>query len=305
MLSPVSRRSLLFLMLVGWLALLAVPASAAPVAIRTTPLDGEILQRTPTAVGIGFDVPLDQEESEFDLLIPTGESVHGLSIVWSGDSTSVTITLPRDFPDGVYTIVWHAVSAEDGSAADGWSSFSVGNPEDANILTIPTASSGHSGPPTWLQAGSRWIALIGVVASMSIWPIWRGIIRPVLGHARPAAGIITRRWQQVAWIALAVAFVGSLAELVTRSLGARDAGMIDAVMQSLGHDDWGFWWLTRMVLLVLLGIGLAISPWWNARWAPVNNACLWTMSSVLPLALVLSGHAMDDEVGRVTTVVMS
>lgn len=305
MLCTVPRRSFLLLMLVGWLALLSLPASAEPVAIRTTPLDGEILQRTPTAVGIGFDVPLDQGASTFELRTPVGEPVDGLTISWSGDSTSVTITLPRDFPDGVYTIVWHAVSAEDGSATNGWSSFSVGNPEDANILTIPTSESGHSGPPTWLQAGARWMALAGVAASISIWPIWRGVMRPSFGQARSAAGIITRRWQQVAWISLAVAIVGSLAELVTRSLGARDASVIDAVMQTLGHDEWGFWWLTRMFLLVLLGIGLAITPWWYARWSPFNNGLLWTISLLLPITLVLSGHAMDDEIGRITTIAMS
>ena len=305
MLCPVSRRSFLLVVVVGWLALLSMPVGAEPVAIRTTPLDGEILQRTPTAVGIGFDVPLEQDQSRFELRTPNGGPIDGLAISWSGDSTSVTITLPRDFPDGVYTIVWHAVSADDGSSADGWSSFSVGNPEDANILTIPTSASGHSGPPTWLRAGARWIALIGVATSISIWPIWRGLLRPVVGAARSTAGRATRRWQQVAWMALAVALVGSLAELVTRSLATRDAGVIDAVMQTLGNDEWGFWWLTRMLMLVLLGIGLAISPWWYARWAPFNNAVLWAISLLLPLTLVLGGHAMDDEIGRVTTVVMS
>ncbi len=305
MLCPVSRRSLLLLVMVGWLALLSVPVGAEPVAIRTTPLDGEILQRTPTAVGIGFDVPLDQDQSEFEIRTPSGEPVEGLTMAWSGDSASVTITLPNDFADGVYTIVWHAVAADDGSITNGWSSFSVGNPEDANILTIPTSESGHSGPPTWLQAAARWVALIGIAVTLSIWPVWRGMLRPVLGQFRSAAARITRRWQQVAWIALAVAMVGSLLELITRSLAERDAGVLDAVMQTLGHDEWGFWWLTRMMMLVLLGIGLAISPWWYARWRPFNNALLWTISLLLPLPLVLSGHAMDNEIGRVTTVTMS
>ncbi len=306
MLRPVSLRTLHLVFLISCLLLL-VPslAGAEPAAIRTTPLDGEILQRTPTAVGVSFDTPLDTEESTIRLLHRDGSEVADTSLSWSNDNSAVTLNLPRTFPDGVYTIVWHAVSADDGTSTDGWSSFSVGNPEDANIITIPTSASGHSGPPTWLQAGARWIALIGIAASTAIWPIWRGVLRPALASNRSVAIPVTRRWQQVAWIALAIALTGSLVELVTHSLAARDAGLVDAVMQTLGHDQWGFWWLTRMVLLVLLGIGLAISPWWYPRRSPFKNAFLWIASLILPLPLVLGGHALDDEVGRVTTVAMS
>lgn len=291
---------------VGFLMMLmAGTASAEPVAIRTTPLDGEILQKTPTAVGVSFDVPLDAEQSTFRLLHPDGSDVTDTSITWGADNSSITLNLPANFADGVYTITWHAVAASDGSASNGWSSFSVGNPEDANILTIPTSASGHSGPPTWLQAGVRGIALTGIAISLSIWPIWRGVLRPSLAVSRAAAKPVTRRWQNVAWIGLAIALVGSLAELVTHSLAARDASMIDAVMQTVGHDDWGFWWLTRMALLVLLGLALAISPWWNAKQAPFNNGFLWIVSLAIPVPLILSGHAVEDEVGRETIVVMN
>lgn len=291
---------------VGFLMMLmAGTVNAEPVAIRTTPLDGEILQKTPTAVGVSFDVPLDPEQSSFQLLHPDGSDVADTSITWGADNTSITLNLPASFPDGVYTITWHAVAASDGSESDGWSSFSVGNPEDANILTIPTSASGHSGPPTWLRAGTRGIALIGIAISLSVWPIWRGVIRPSLANSRAAAKPVTRAWQKVAWIGLAIALVGSLAELVTHSLATRDASMIDAVMQTIGHDDWGFWWLTRMALLVLLGLALAISPWWNAKQAPFNNWLLWIVSLAIPVPLILSGHAVEDEVGRETLVVMN
>lgn len=306
MLRTVPPKVFRVLFAIGFITMLmAGSASAEPVAIRTTPLDGEILLRTPTAVGVSFDVPLDSDQSRFRLLHRDGSDVADISISWGNNNTSITLDLPRDFADGVYTIVWHAVSVDDGSASDGWSSFSVGNPQDANIITIPTSASGHRGPPTWLQAGARWIALIGIAASLSIWPLWRGVLRPTLAHARSAAIAATRRWQQLAWIALAIALVGSLAELVTHSLAARDAGALDAVMHTIGQDAWGSWWLTRMVMLVLLGIGLAISPWWYARWSPYNNGSLWTISLLLPLPLILSGHAMDDRVGRITIVATS
>ena len=295
----------IFFVVGALMMLLAGTVAAEPVAVRTTPLDGEILQRTPTAIGVSFDVPLDTDQSSFRLLNPDGSEVTDTSLTWGSDNSSVTLNLPTSFPDGVYTLTWHAVSAEDGSATDNWSSFSVGNPEDANIITIPTSASGHSGPPTWLQAGTRWIALTGIAVVASIWPIWRGVIRPALGVSRSAAKRVTRNWQQVAWIALAVALLGSVAELVTHSLAARDAGVVDAVMQAIGHDDWGFWWLVRMALLVLAGLALAISPWWFASRSPFNNALLWLVSLAIPLPLIVSGHAVEDEIGRETIVAIN
>ena len=129
MFRSLTRSSFRMLFVVGALMMLmAGSVSAEPVAIRTTPLDGEILQRTPTAVGVSFDVPLDTGQSTFRLLNPDGSEVVSASITWGSDNSSVTLNLPSNFPDGVYTITWHAVAADDGSAADGWSSFSVGNP---------------------------------------------------------------------------------------------------------------------------------------------------------------------------------
>ncbi len=292
---------LVLLMLVG-MAGVTPTVGAEPEVIRTTPLDGEILQRTPTAVGVGFNEALDTDESTFSLLNTDGSEVEGVSISWGSDETSVTLNLPRDFPDGVYTITWNAVSASDGTSTQGWSSFSVGNPEDAAIITIPTSSSGHEGPPDWMQVGSRFVALLGIAASLAIWPIWRGIIRPALGKSRVAGVRTTMALQQWAWIALAMAIVGSFLELAFYSQALRDDGLVEAVMQVLGHEEWGFWWMVRMAFLVLLGIALSISPWWYANRARFNNVVIWTLSLMLPVPLVLSGHAMTDEVGRITTI---
>lgn len=296
---------LLTLVLFGGMAGVISPVSAEPVVTRTTPLDGEILQRTPTAVGVAFDESLDREASNFALLNKDGSEVEGISIAWGNNDASVTLTLPRDFPDGVYTITWEAIAASDGSITTGWSSFSVGNPEDAAIITIPTSASGHQGPPMWMQVGSRFIALAGIAASMAIWPIWRGVIRPALGISRNVGVRTTMALQQWAWIALGIAMVGSGLELVVHSQVLRDVGVIDAIMQTIGHDEWGFWWMVRMAFLVLLGMALAISPWWYANWSRFNNIVLWFLSLILPIPLVLSGHAMTDSVGRITTATSS
>lgn len=291
----------LLLMMVAGSAGVPQYASAEPQVNRTTPLDGEILQRTPTAVGVGFDEALDPDQSTFRLLNTDGSEVDA-TISWGSGDTSVTLTLPRDFPDGVYTITWHAVSAGDGTSTDGWSSFSVGNPEDAGIITIPTSESGHQGPAKWIQVGARSIALIGIAVSLAIWPVWRGVIRPALGKARTAGVVTTLAFQQWAWRILAIAMGGSMLELVVHSQVLHDASVIDAVMQTLGHEEWGFWWIVRMAMLVILGMTLAISPWWYPNWSRINNIALWTISLIVPLPLVLSGHAMTDEVGRITTV---
>ncbi|MCO5224397.1 MAG: c-type cytochrome [Thermomicrobiales bacterium] len=277
-------------------------ATAAPEVVRTTPIDGEILQRTPTALGLGFDERLDQEASEFRLLTTDGQEVQGTTVVFGTDGRSVTISLPAIFPDGVYTITWLAVSAEDGSSSNGWSSFSVGNPEDANIITIPTDQSGQGHTSTWYTIGARWLTLLGLAAMTALWPIWKGVIRPVLGVHRADARPVTLRMQQLAWVALGITIGGSLLDLLARSWGE---DTLDSLFATLGHTDAGFWWIVQMALLVLLGIGLAISPWWYSHRARIANSALWVLSLALPLPMVLSGHAVADDVGRVTTVTLA
>lgn len=276
--------------------------TAAPEVVRTTPIDGEILQRTPTALGLGFDERLDQEASEFRLLTTDGQEVQGTTVVFGTDGRSVTISLPAAFPDGIYTIAWQAVSAEDGSSSIGWSSFSVGNPEDANIITIPTDQSGQGHTSTWYTVGARWLTLLGLAAMTALWPIWKGVMRPVLGVHRSDARVVTLRIQQLSWIALGIAAGGSLLDLVARSWGD---DTLDTMFGTLGHTDGGFWWIVQMAMLVLLGIGLAISPWWYSRHARIANGALWILSLALPLPMVLSGHAVADDVGRVTTVALT
>ena len=292
---------LLALLMLGFLLISPSASAAAPMVERTTPLDGEILERTPTAVGVGFDQKLDQEQSSFTLRTTDNAEVAGITVAYDGSGSSVTIGLPATLPNGVYTIVWHAVSATDGTATDGWSSFSVGNAEDANIVTIPT-SSGGSGNASWLAVGARWLTVLGVAMSAALWPVWKGILRPVLGKQRALAKPTALRLQNLAWIALGVAMLGSLLDLLAQS-GLED--FPDTIFQTLGHTDWGFWWLVRMAVLILLGIGLALSPWWNRSRRQIANSSLWLLSLVLPVPMVLSGHAIDDEVGRITTVVTS
>ena len=286
------------------LAFLMLPAvgAAAPIVERTTPLDGEILERTPTAVGVGFDQPIDPAASTFTILTTAGSELPGITTTYAATGMAVTIGLPTSLPDGVYTIVWHAVSAEDSSATDGWSSFGVGNAEDAAIVTIPSDSDSGDTSIPWFATVARWLTLLGLALCTSLWPIWRGMLRPVLADHRASARAVVWRLQSFAWVAIALALIGSLLDLLAHS-GL--ATFPDSVFTTLAHTDWGFWWLVRMLLLVLLGAALALSPWWRRNTTRISHASLWIVSCALPFPLVLSGHAVADDVGRITTVVTS
>lgn len=293
------RCVLLLLMLT--LAMLPTTISAAPELSRTMPLDGEVLQRTPSAVAVAFDEPINPALSTLTMLDIHGNTVEGTSLAFDPTGTGMTLRVPSNLPDGVYTLIWHAVSATDGAVTQSWSSFSVGVDENA-VAAVQRGLGEDPQNGNWLQATSRTLALIGIVAAMAVWPVWRAIIRPSVGGGWRRAVPITLRIQQFAIITLVVAAVGSVLELLARAQSHPGVDFIDRLMSMLGHTDWGFWWLTRMVFIVLLGVGLSFIGWWFPRRHPVRNIVLWILTVLITLPIAFSSHAWTEGDGLATTV---
>lgn len=276
--------------------------TAAPAIVQVSPFDGEIMQQQPAQVEVQFDQPLDDQTSTFKILTPDGSIVSNTTATFNTTHESVTINLPTSQPEGVFTVVWHAVSVSDASVTDGWSSFGIGNSDDSTIVTVPTSQFDQESDVPWLETSARWLAMAGFAAMAALWPLWKSVIRPTLARNRYLARIVTDQIQRYALLALAVALTGSLLDLVAHSWhGVR----LNTLFQTLTATDWGVWWLIRMALLIALGIGLALYPWWNTRRAPFKSFILWLLSLLLPIPFVLSGHANGDEVGRITTIAVT
>jgi copper transport protein len=289
-----------FLLLLVAMLAMALPGAAQDTFVRTTPIDGEILDRWPRAAVASFPESIDPDASSMRLVDINGEPVDGVALDFLADRVSLSLALPSGIPDGVYSLVWHATTTG-GETIVGYSSFSVGNPEDAAILTIPTTG-GAEGPPQWLQTGARWSALVGTLATVAVWPIWTLLVRPSIAPAWRLGARFVPAMQQFAFIAFSLAFLGSLLEVAVHSQTMPEGTWLDKLMNTIGYSDWGAWWLLRMILLVFLGIGLALVAWWFPRHRPVRMSAAWALSLLVPWPLSMTTHAADDSVGQVTAV---
>lgn len=307
-LRPRCTPGLPLLLLVATLAVLASSlhtASAQEIApdtaVRTTPIDGEVLERWPRVAIATFPTGIDPEASTLRLVDITGVEVDDVSLEIPADGASLSLALPSAIPDGVYSLVWD-VTTTDGESIVGYSSFSIGNAEDASIVTIPTDAGTSDGPPHWLQTGARWSALAGVMAAIATWPAWTLVVRPALAPAWRRAPHVAAAMQQFAFVAFSLAFLGSLLELAVHSQTMPEGTWLDKLMNTVGNSDWGTWWLLRMLLLVFLGIGLALVAWWYPKHRPYRLTAAWLLSLAIAPTLGMTSHAADETVGRIPAV---
>lgn len=119
--------------------------------LRSDPAPNAHLATSPTRVLVGFSEKVQVSASGLVLLDQDGREVARQSQP-TGDSTELSLPLPL-LADGVYTVAWHTVSAEDGDPAKGYFAFAVG--------TTPAPSA----PPV-TQTGTQ----DGITVSLAVSP---------------------------------------------------------------------------------------------------------------------------------------
>ncbi|HET7026671.1 MAG TPA: copper resistance CopC family protein [Candidatus Limnocylindrales bacterium] len=112
--------------------------------VASTPGAGERVAQSPAELRLVFSEPLDPHYSSLDVIGPTGGSLAaGIGRLDAADAHVLVAPLPS-LADGVYTIVWRALSAADGHAEQGAFSFGVG-PGEALGAAGPDAGGGVTG----------------------------------------------------------------------------------------------------------------------------------------------------------------
>lgn len=126
----VALASLLLLSLIPFSAP-APQAWAHALLVSATPDAGTRVARAPAQIELIFSEPLERAFSSISVVDVNGTTRDNRDArVDAADATRMTVSL-RALSSGVYTVVWHAVSAVDGHAEDGLYSFSVGGSETA------------------------------------------------------------------------------------------------------------------------------------------------------------------------------
>lgn len=113
----------------------------------SNPSDGEVLATAPPSVTLVFTEPPDVDLSSVTMLDGTGAAVP-IGPVEEGDAPrSLTVSMPDDLPDGVYTVSWRVVSAADGHPTANVFAFGVGaSPGDVVAAGAPTVTTPAPSP---------------------------------------------------------------------------------------------------------------------------------------------------------------
>jgi copper transport protein len=169
--------------LLGIFALVAGALAAGPTASAHTgyessePDRNEVVPEPPERVTVRFDREVDASSSTLRVLGPDGADVtegdSGPGVADPG-GVSLTVRLQDDLPDGVYTVEWTVVDAEDGDATDDSFTFAVGEAAAFASPSVPAVSArtGAAEPAgdddSGIGRGPLILGLVAVVVALAV-----------------------------------------------------------------------------------------------------------------------------------------
>jgi len=165
--------------LLAILSATAVFAHAEPVRVR--PGDGAVLTSPPIQVEIEMSQDLARREGANTLAVfdATGREVTTVAaVIDNGNRRRITVALPSTLAPGLYTVRWRSLSADDGDAAEGTTTFTydpngraspgkevlredVLGPAQASPTSVALGSSSSGG-------GTSWVLVAAVAAGMFV-----------------------------------------------------------------------------------------------------------------------------------------
>ncbi len=153
---------------VALLALLPAAGSAHAFLDRSDPEQNAIVPASPDAVRLWFTEPLEEQYSAARLYDVQGNKVETSdSYVDDNDPSLLVLPISTDLERGTYTVAWRNISASDGHPSEGLLTFTIGSGRDVQ-LPAPPETPDFGGPPTFVEAIGRWLALLGAAGVVGI-----------------------------------------------------------------------------------------------------------------------------------------
>jgi copper transport protein len=290
--------------LLGLLSIGLVPAGqvlAHAYLDRSNPEANEVVEDAPERVEMWFTEPLEPRYSSAVLYDAAGEQIETEPSSVLSDPFRMNLPLPRDLPNGTYTVQWRNISAADGHPQTGFFPFTIGTREDVVIPRPPpedAAGAGILGPL------GRWLSLLGVTGAVGAIFTWLWVLRPATTSLPDERRARTRdAIRRLANVSLLIAIAGSVVALtaqtitVTGSLGPSQ--MVDTVVDT----RYGTLWAVRILHFMLLGFILSFPATWRTG-TPRRTAWLamgLALATLLPYSMI--SHAAAQSVGAPAAIV--
>jgi copper transport protein len=276
----------------GLLALTGSSAQAHALLLRSNPEANAALDTAPRFVELVFSEALEPSFSSASVLNAEGLRVDNNDAnIDPANPARMTLTL-RPFADGVYTVIWNALSAVDGHATTGAFSFAVGAGVSAPASSGPSLV--ETSPPAG-EVAARWLMYLATAilagGSLFLLAVWR----PAVREWTQAGGTIlppSPPWPTLARLGVVVFAFANLMGLWAQGSQAAGGSLTSpldpALATVLFTTRFGALWSARL----LLALGLAVvMP--RARSAGAQAACLG-MAAALLLDISLGSHAATE-----------
>ena len=157
-----ARLTILLFVIACLAGALVTPVQAHALPVRTIPPANAVLPRPPAQIEIYFNQAVDPTFSKIKVLDENGNRVDAGDVTLDpADNTHLVVSM-QAVKDGVYTVVWTALSAADGHQTTGSFPFAVGNENASALASAPQASGSSS--LTALEVISKALLYLAVAA---------------------------------------------------------------------------------------------------------------------------------------------
>ncbi len=260
----------------------ATPAVRAHAQLLSaSPAPGQSVPEPPGELRLVFSERLEPAGTGVDVLDPDGRAlVTGGGAPETGDPRTLVVPLPP-LEEGLHTVQWRSLSADDGHAAQGTYAFAVGDVAapgglDAGLGDAGAIHAGHGPATTILETIARGAGTLGAMLPLGLLVIAWAVVRPV--NAR----LVRSLANGAAWA------------LVAGGLGAALLGLVAASHAGLAPVDYltgsrtGVLIVARAIATVVIGL-VALGA---IRRDPTRGAALAGLGGAAAMVLLtLSGHA--------------
>ncbi|MBS1863540.1 MAG: copper resistance protein CopC/CopD [Actinobacteria bacterium] len=257
------------------LLLLAPAAASAHARLEgTSPPQGAVVKKEPSAVVFEFDEPVEGNFGAVRVYDAAGDRVdEGDAFHPNGEGPKLGVHLKPGLPDGSYTATYRVVSADGHIVSSGYV-FSIGKAGAAPAESVGELIGGSGngkvtevayGIARGLEYAAIALAVGGVAFLFLCWLPALGAATGVEeGSRRSAAAAFARRLRLILWIAAALGLLATAAQIVLEGAEAAGVSGFSALTKTIVEETletnfgtvWGFAflaWLAVALLVPLVG----------------------------------------------------